>query len=69
MMCLFLTVPWVALQCLIVAFPGHSDILAYFSIFRERNTFFLIIPCGLSIYTTDHPDLPVSKSMMMHCIS
>ena len=26
-LCLFLTVPWVGLQCVIVAFPGHSHLL------------------------------------------
>ena len=26
-MCLFLTVLWVGLQCMIVAFPGHTHLL------------------------------------------
>ena len=26
-LCLFLTVPWVGLQCVIVAFPGHTHLL------------------------------------------
>ena len=26
-LCLFLTVPWVGLQCLIVVFPGHAHLL------------------------------------------
>ena len=29
-LCLFFIVSWVGLSCLIVAFPGHSDILTYF---------------------------------------
>ena len=26
-LCLFLTMPWVGLQCVIVAFPGHTHFL------------------------------------------
>ena len=30
-MCLFLTVPWVGLQCVIVVFPDHTHLLLRYS--------------------------------------
>ena len=31
-LCLILAVPWVGLQCVIVAFPGHTFFRALFSV-------------------------------------
>ena len=35
-MCLFLTVPWVSLQCVIVAFPGHTHLLLFIYLVKFR---------------------------------
>ena len=35
-LCLFLTVPWVGLQCVIVAFPGHTHLLFHVILLRSN---------------------------------
>ena len=35
---LFLTVPWVGLQCVIVVFPDHTHLLFYSTYFRKMNS-------------------------------
>ena len=37
-MCLFLTVPWIGLQCVIVVFPGHTHLL----IDEDKFTYFVL---------------------------
>ena len=37
LLCIFLTVPWVGLHCVIVAFPGHTN--CKLGIFRENFIF------------------------------
>ena len=41
----------------------HSLLLKTESIFRERNIFLEIIPCGPSIYRMDHPGFIVCSFM------
>ena len=50
---LFLVVPWVGLQCVIVVFPDHTHFLNKFNtdnnkcvLFRHCPTFFIIICCS-----------------------
>ena len=37
-MCLFLTMPWIGLQCVIVVFPGHI----YLPIDEDKFTYFVL---------------------------
>ena len=43
-LCLFLTVPWVDLQCMIVVFPDHTHLLC-----NESISFKLLQPCSHNV--------------------
>ena len=48
-LCLFLTVPWVGLQCVIVVFPGHTHLL--FAVCPRAKHFHLVARyCKLGFY-------------------
>ena len=66
--------PWVGLQCVIVAFPGHTHFLSGFSsgftLFAKTNPssekynfYSEIITCDPSIYPKTHPDFIVCSFM------
>ena len=50
-LCLFLTVSWVGLQCVIVAFPGHTYLL--FEVYYTRTLSYFIY-LSIVIITLSH---------------